>query len=335
MSEIAKRMADKLVGAGTDAFWKAMPWIFLFIGVGLLAIAFFVLDSSTQPSWHGFTVGVASLILSAGVFAVLLKSYQYIQLFHDELLKIFSHDSFRRQLESVVRPTPTTTSELRSLVEPLVERYAAAQRKELSSGALQHLRHVLDIFEADGFYQTFKRTIRVKSYDQINKKLQIEDEFHIEVIPKNSQEPVLYRSEITSADSAFEHGTLTVNGKDRKDGIQVEKHTIRCNLDLLGSDRYILLRTYSRTLDLRVDPYINLRLTRAAIQLHVKVESHFLEDLNIIVRGIGFDTKKEANNFDVRVEERNNAGAKVQTINLSKISLTLPDEGYLIIFGVV
>jgi hypothetical protein len=328
-------MANKLTEAGTDAFWKAMPWIFLVLGICLLAVAFFAIDRISDPSWHGFLVGVASLILSAGVFAVLLKSYQYIQIFNEELLKVFSQQAFRQQLESVVRPTPSTAAELRSMIEPLVERYAAEKQKDLADGALKHLRHVIDAFESDGLYRTSKRTIHLKSYDSTAKKLKIEEEFHVEVVPKSAHVPVRYRSTIRSANSSFEHGTLLVNGKTHKDSIKVEGHTIRCNLDLVGSDNYMLLRTYNRTLDLRVDPYMNLRFSRPVRQLYVKVINEFPDDLNIIVQGVGFDGEKEGDAFSVSRSVVNRAGGRSEIIELSKSSLTLNDEGYLIIFGVL
>lgn len=309
-----------------------MPWLFLLLGLSFLAVAHFGIDATTQRSWHGFLIGVGSLTLSAGVFSVLLKSFQYIKLFRDELLSLFAEDAFRQRLEAVVRPSPASTSELRALVEPLVERFAKSHRAELSVGAVEHLRQLFSTFETDGYYRTFTRTIKIRAYDHVSRALQIDDDVFIDLVPSNPNRPVIYRSKVTSVDSNFEQGKLDVNGRDRSNLIKVEGHTIQCNLDLVGESSYKLRRRYTRTIDLSTDPYINLRITRPALELRLEVENQLPSLLNVIVRGVGFDTLRE--DLDFAVESPATESNGIKTTKLSKQSLTLPDEGYFIIFGV-
>ena len=332
MSSVIRNMQAKIVGAGADGFWKSMPWLFLLLGLSFLDVAHFGIDATTQRSWHGFLIGVGSLTLSAGVFSVLLKSFQYIKLFRDELLSLFAEDAFRQRLEAVVRPSPASTSELRALVEPLVERFAKSHRAELSVGAVEHLRQLFSTFETDGYYRTFTRTIKIRAYDHVSRALQIDDDVFIDLVPSNPNRTVIYRSKVTSVDSNFEQGKLDVNGRDRSNLIKVEGHTIQCNLDLVGESSYKLRRRYTRTIDLSTDPYINLRITRPALELRLEVENQLPSLLNVIVRGVGFDTLRE--DLDFAVESPATESNGIKTTKLSKQSLTLPDEGYFIIFGV-
>jgi hypothetical protein len=334
MFKTVKRLQSRLVGAGADGFWKAAPWVFLFLGLALFGVAHFFVDAKIDPSWNSFFLGVGSLLISAGVFAVLLKSFQYIKVFRDELLQVFADESFQQRLESIVRPTPSSVVELRGLVEPLVERFAKNRTASLSTGAIIELRQLLDIFDQDGFYRHFSRTIKILSYDATSRNLKIDDELFIELVPVDPASEISHRSSVTSQDSTFSNGTLEVNGQDYSNKIKVDGHTVVYELQLAGLPSYRIRRQYRKTLDLKSDPYLNLRLTRPALNVDLRVENVVPSAINVIVRGVGFDTLNPSAKYDVTTSEKCDGAKVVQLTRLNKQSLTLPDNGYFVIFGV-
>ena len=81
MREVLGRILNKLKDAGGDAFWKALPWIFFGAGFVFLAVAYLFLGAVEHSALRGLLTTLGTTILSAGVFAAVLKSFGDVRIF--------------------------------------------------------------------------------------------------------------------------------------------------------------------------------------------------------------------------------------------------------------
>lgn len=335
MWELFCRFRDRSLGAAADGFWKVAPWAFLFAGVICLALAHFLISPTNQSAWHGFLVSLGSLMLSAGVFSIVLKSFQYIKVFREELLKLFQEEDFERILRKVIFAESSDEASVRRLIEPLMREYVSAHNPQLVDGALAELDHLLQVCVADAHFRHFKRTIRLTKYDPGLRKLDIDDELFIELVPTDNGKNVVYESTITSEGSKFTRGTLKVNGIDVSSKINVNDHTVGYRLELHGSKSYTIARRYHKSIDLRRDPYVHLRLTRSTLNLALNVENCVADQVKVIVRASGFDPSFKVSRWQLNETSESDSTGRLssQTIEMTKDSLTLPNQGYVMFFG--
>lgn len=86
----------------TEGFKTALPWITLVIGLSTFSFGTF--STFTDPLWGEFYSGIGKTILAGGIFALLLKTYQFMGVFKDELSKIIydaKHLNNRKDLPEI------------------------------------------------------------------------------------------------------------------------------------------------------------------------------------------------------------------------------------------
>lgn len=329
------RFSKKIASAGGRAFWIGLPWIFLLVGVILLVLANYHVDESLNKKLHSLLNSLGTSVLAAGVFAVLLKSLQYIGLFRDELVLALKDEDFKELARSALHSPPSTLVELKAYFEPQLERFSNKNVLPLSEGLTLEHRRVLNVFSIDGYYRNFSRTIRITSFDSVNKILEIDDDFFLELIPMRQSETINYKSIVNSKNSNFGSGFLEINGRDMSDLVVVDQHSVSYSVPLSGSSSYKIKRRYHKTIDLRCDPYLNLRLTRPAVYLNVEIENHCPKDIFVIARGVGFNPDDSEAKYSINEYHRTMAGKKIKTMKLVKESLTMQEDGYFVVFGIL
>lgn len=331
MHAVLGRLFNRLTDAGGDAFWKALPWIFFGAGFVVLAVAYLLLDPVEHSALRGLSITLGTTMLSAGVFAAVLKSFQYIRIFQDELLKSFQTPEFTQALSAVVRPTSKNFVELQGFVQPLVARYVSERFHDLGSHTADQMRRMLVYFDANAFNRSFQRTLHIRSYDSKTHELIVDDDAITEMIPLSKDSVARYFSSLTSDGSTFSHGSLHVNNVDYSQSIQVKGSTILCDLPLSGESIYRIRRTYRKTINVVADPYISHRMSKLTLDLNVQIENHVPHQISLVVLGAGFDSADKSLRFEVATK---NPTTQIAVTRVSKRSLTLPDQGYFIVFGV-
>lgn len=76
--------------------WYALCGVLLLYGASLLAARY-----SGSPFLAGALSQLAATILAGGIFASLLKSYQFSELFKEELEKLFARDRFIERMKNI------------------------------------------------------------------------------------------------------------------------------------------------------------------------------------------------------------------------------------------
>lgn len=74
------------------SFSASIPWIILTAGLIAFTLGTFV--EFENPKWQQYVTGIGASILASGVFAVILKSIQFMGIFKDELTKIIFEPKF-------------------------------------------------------------------------------------------------------------------------------------------------------------------------------------------------------------------------------------------------
>lgn len=315
---------------GADGFWKFAPWLFFLLGLVLIAVAYFAIDVKTHESWHAFIISAGSLLLSAGVFAILLKSFQYIQVFREELFKIFEDEKFEFLLRKIMHGEHADDDARLRAFEHATNQYLSNKPEPLRKQLADALIGSLKWADCDGYYRAFVRTIRIKGYDSENQQINLEDEVFVELIPKDTTAKIRYAASVAKTAGDI-NGQLVVNGVDLSKEMKVEGGNIQYELMLEGSESYRIDRKYNKTYRLSMDPYMHLRLARHALTLRLKIENDVADKIEVIVKPCGFDPSPKAGGW--RIEETNisdTQGLKV-SILATKTSLTFPEDGYIII----
>ena len=356
MLEQLKNVGGKFFGGISPGFLMLAPWLFFVFGVLLIGIAYFLVDDTVSGSWHRFLISVGSLLLSAGVFAVLLKSVQFLQVFREELFVVFADSKF----ETVIRKCMSgLRSELSSVfAEPQFQ--AALQKavhvdeadndallrlnRESASQFLRNkasddfaapvadaLSRLLQDASADAHYRHFNRTIRINDFDKTTKELQLEDEVFIELVPRERSARIPYASTVNGM-AGQAKGRLTVNGQNRTADIVMDSNSARYSLQLQGERAYRIERKYEKRFRLPDDPYVHLRLTRYTFSLQLRIENYVADKVGVIVKPNGFDPDREVSGWLVTEEPLGNQDDKSQLlIRAYKSSLTFPNQGYIIV----
>ncbi len=318
-----------LIASGVEGFWKLLPWIFLALGVGAIMIASFFIDRKEHESLHSFTISVGSLLLSAGVFAVLLKSFQYIKVFREELLKIFEDEKFEAVLRKVMYGDHADEHARLRALEHAAKQCLSQKSPPLYEQLVKALMHYVNAAGGDGYYRHFKRTINIVEYKSEDRELSIDDEVFIELIPREVSSKISYKASIqkTSGDT---RGELSVNGIDCSNEIKIENGSVKYHITLEGSASYKIDRKYQKIFRLPMEPYMHLRLTRYAENLSLKIQNLVADKVGVLVKPCGFDpeiSKWSVEESDVSIAKD---GSKTK-ITVNKPSLTLPNQGYIIV----
>jgi len=332
---IAKRTLNRLASGGGKGFWSAAPWVFLVIGIAVLAIAHLAVSSIELPGWHGFLISVGSLLLSAGVFSILLKSVQYLDIFRDELLKIFDTPAFESVLRRVIWSDDTHDDKLLATCKDLVSKYLITKPKQLRAPLIASLVKLLERANCASYNRHFRRTIRITAFDPNLRVIKLEDEVFIELIPKTPDESIRYIAKATrptpgSPQSTETIGSLVVNGQDYSDKIQYGDQSVGYDFILVGNGSYSIDRRYEKQFRLPDDPYIHLRLTRHTLNLRLKVENMVADKIGAVLTPSGFDPDAPETKWTV-VEKELVRGVRNVTIEMSKETLTFPNEGYMLV----
>lgn len=327
-------MGRKIMSGGVEGLWKFALWLFLSFGLFLIAVAYFAIDIKTHESWHTFIKYVGSLFLSAGVFAILLKSFQYLQVFREELFKVFEDEKFESLLRKIIHGEHADDGVRLRAFQHATGQYLSNKPEPLRKGLRDAITEFLEGANCDGYYRNFVRTIRISKYNPADQQINLEDEVFIELVPKDTMTKVCYGASLEKASGSIEV-QLEVNGKDFSSEVKIGDDNLRYELILEGDESYKIDRKYSRTFQLHADPYMHLRLSRHTLSFKLKIENHVPEKIRVVAKPCGFAPSPEAGGWTTRPTEGKGSGgaqgSKVSTIAATKSSLTFPEQGYIII----
>lgn len=332
MKEYFLRIATRLGVNGVDGFWRLAPWIFLITGLAAVAIAHFWLSNTTHASWHNFLISVGSLLISAGVFSILLKSFQFIQVFRDELLQIFQDERFEDTLRRAMYGHEADNQSLLKAIRLFANLYLD-NRCPFGKDAAQLITQQIEDISKDAYYNNFNRTVRITAYDPQTKIIQLSDSVFIDIIPNNPDVKIDYSSSGSNVAGIID-GELLINGTDHTHLLSIVGNSVSYSTVLENCGSYTVERRYQRQFRLPDDPYMHMRLTRSTLNLGIKIENDVADRIYASIKPNGFNQHTPSSRW--AIEEKDVSigknGSKL-SISARKLSLTLTGQGYMIILS--
>lgn len=310
-------------GAARDSFMKLAPWIFFLLGLGLILVAHFSVTPENHPSWHNSLMSTGSLLLSAGVFSILLKSYQFINVFREELMEIFGDKAFSTLVQDAMHCQNVKVAAIPEVSEAVIDRilspHSPALAKEIAKKAGEACKNAV----LDYYVSSHERKITVESYNANTREIEFKDDLDVTLVPMYKSDTITYPSSIAGDTKVFPQ-YLTVDGENKLDSIQQENGLNRYSLLLTGKGQYAIRRSYIRRYDLSKDPLLRIRFHRYNTRFDVKIENKIPGLIQIHIFPSGFSP----NEWHFGDNAQN--GGTGRLISATKMGLTPPEHGYII-----
>ena len=253
-------MIIRLKSISYESFMKGLPWIMLFVGILFILVGVFAFDKADAKAPF-FLITIGQAVLVSGVFSVLLKSLQFMNIFREELAKVVYGDDFFNILNDDfkkdlwVKITSSIHSEKfpklsKYLHQSIIEQYLPANKEH--------------------YYENYRRVSRIKWHDESKNIIHAQEQIEMSIIPSDISKEIRYKFKYTSdlgdesVKTRQELERLIINNISYKEKLKENvyedeqgKRKIRYEYDipLKGETEYKVCRVINKYFSLEVDPY--------------------------------------------------------------------------------
>jgi len=274
------------------SFQNALPWIILIIG-GLCGI-YSIFFAPIENNWSKLSSLIASSFLAGGVFAVILKSMQFMGIFKDELVKVIYEPKFLQNRHDLVE-----------LWEKISKVLFQEKFSNISKKVLKDVNEIYLPTKEVSYYENAEHNMEFKIIDKANKIIEIIDTTTLDIISESKSAKTKYEFGISKDPNMdFKLISLVIDGNSNCKTTTVTKQFNETTFEtkivnLSGKDKYRVERKMSFRFDLKEDPICSFHAKKLFNKL--KIQLHFENGINIQFRKSGtlshFIQKKKQNNY--------------------------------------
>lgn len=301
-----------------EGLLKVVPAVAVLTGVLLIVVGNIWVAAPTGTALS--TIGVT--VLGSGVFAAMLKYFQFIGVFKTEFQELLRSPQVRNLL---IEHHLNAKKQGSDIYEHATERTISEQYPDLTD-AFNASRGNYSDGEFDYYFDAFERTITVRSFDRSTGVVEIEDETAIELVAP-TKAGIKYAFDIRRDPKAkvesFRIVALMIDSQNALGELQETPEEISFSRELKGKHRYRIRRKASQQYALRLDPIKTHIFNRITKDATVRVRIECPDDLE----------------FDfVRMNSRRSwevtplADSRAEEYSHHFPNLLFPHQGYYIIF---
>jgi hypothetical protein len=274
------------------AFQASIPWIVLIIGLIGYSLGSFIDFENKRIA--EYCKGIGTTLLTSGIFAVILKSMQFMGMFKEELVKIIyepKHLSNRSDLPSLWEKMSTVLFKNKfpkineKILKDIKDLYFPTSQVSYYDGA-EHTLEILIIDKENGIVKIIDNS----TLDVICESKDIKSEYVFGYSKDNIDGYKLIKF-VIDGDSSPKYQTNTQNINNLDYEISVAK--------LTGKEKYSIEKTSERMLNLNVDNVVAFNAKKIFNKL--KIIIHHDENISIELKKSGtlrgFNLKKERSNY--------------------------------------
>jgi hypothetical protein len=291
----------------------ALPWLTIIVGVVLLTYGHFADFSSAEL--QKYTTDIGKTILAGGFFAVLLKTYQFMGVFKDELSKIVWETKYL-----------ANRHDLHSVWEDVSKLLFRNKFPGINHEITRDVKNLYFPTEHIGYYDNYKQTLNIDLIDPDAKIVKVTQQSEYTVYPSDAGSKVKLVLNNTllfnrSRDEvSFRVMSVMVNGSKHKcTPKSVEKdrklHT-GIELELSGCASYKVETEFEKTYCLKHDDIIGFRKDTLIHDFNLKIFTKGVE--------ITFLSAGTLNEF------KRSAVKKVDFAEYEYKGIIYPKQGYMI-----
>ena len=280
-------MVDKLA-----EHWKLIKPHFVWVVIGSVVILYAVgwaIHYFTIWDWLAATLSqAATAILVSGVFASLLKSYQFSELFKEELKEFFGEQAVIEKIREIAIFGRTGDDVVHKALEHVLvmnnPELCASFRK--SSPRLQRVKH-------DYSLRNFVREITLLDYDVATGKVKIRDIMAMSLlVSTNTTYVTSSEGEGLKNLNVISALTLTTGGGNaecvKTKHAVVEGSLVTVSIPVLAGRDYRITKVVDQEYELRKDPIIQQEFVRFVDGMMLKVVNVVPDKLDFTVRFLNF-----------------------------------------------
>ena len=227
------------------SFQSALPWIMLI--VGLISLAYGTFTKNGDEKFLTFTKDFGKVILTGGVFAVLLKSMQFMGVFKEAILAVIYEPRF---LEN--------RKDLPVMWEKLSMVLFKNKFPKISDKVLQDVKEMYFPTKEVIYYENAEHELKFNIVDKEKKLISITNITNLDVVCESKATKTFYEHGFSTDCSNYKLLKFKIDGVDdnksetynkKIDG--TEYHVTKTKLT--GKDRYRINLVTERTVDLNDD----------------------------------------------------------------------------------
>lgn len=310
--ELIGKLWDKIK---PHAIWYALILVFILYVLSYTAAHYKFVYWPEMLSQAGAT------ILAAGIFASLLKSYQYSELFKGELENLFADDKFVGKMKNISRHGQDGTQTLRNALEHLATQSSAdlGNRVGASFPALLEVR-------TEYTFRNYKRYIKITGYSKTKGQITIEDEVQYELIVHAD---TIYKSSaggiaFAAAPSVNEFTLNEIGGTrvDVSNALQFTPNSMSVEVPVKQGKKYRLHRNLELNYQLFKDPNIHQQISRFCHGFELEIENQVPSDIQFTLSWINFEIEPSA-------DSRTVPGGRT-VCRFTEHGLTFPLQGFIL-----
>ena len=267
-------------------FLLALPWILFIVGIGLIVLPIYI---SEDESVKEASKIIGQTVLTGGVFAVLLKSIQFMGVFKEEISNLIYEPKFLRNRKDLKEIWEKTTLTLFDNKFPDISRKLNKDIQDIylptrDSFYYQNCEHEIILNKTENEYEvSLQHNV---SIEVVTEKEKCEYQFYY-------AENAHYSIDEFKLDS--EKVDLRSEKTEEKDGIKYEKYVVKLN----GKRTHKIEKSTSSTRNIKTDPIFVFQASRIFNKL--KIQIHHDDSLNVFLNKSGtlkdFRNKKNRNGF--------------------------------------
>lgn len=308
--------------------WKKFQpqffWWAIAIGVSLVVLSGYLeLAHQDWETWNKKLSAVGVAILVSGVFASLLKSFQFAGVFQEELEKFF----LRPELTSRLREVMIYGREDNTILKKAMEHLARKLLNDLPIEGIATAANKVLATQTDYSVRHYRRKLVVCDYDTATQVVTVRDYLFLKII---AHEPTAFRGkykgpgfqtdnlDIRKLELSIDHGPPRSIEKD----ILREGNTINFKFDISPRHSYELTRVWESHYPLHLDPIIQTQFTRLCDEQELTIVNKVPAKIDFAVQYTNHEHQPVQNNLSHTPDEIE---------HLYRVEhLTFPLQGYIV-----
>ena len=306
---------------------KNMFWIVVCSGGGLL-----FLGSEYKDLFFGTPATLAGqAILASGAFSVILKSWQYTDVFKEELEKVVYSEKFLSVRNNL--------DELWSKVSTAIYKKKFPKLTDHLHGTI--MKEYLPI-KQEFYYDDYRFSAKIGWFDRDNLMLDSVEQTKVNIIPSSSDETITYKFaniavkgdgnketkhellKLKINDKTYEPEVLIIEDCTDEQGILCTKSHFE--VELKGSEVYKVERVLKKRFSLELDPYIRFPGSTFVLDSRVKVTA---TDDDIKVQFISLGTTTDYKDAGLHPDYQD----KTRYVDKRFKGLLFPMQGYVLYYS--
>lgn len=249
----------------------AIPYMALIIGILLFIYGTFNHFESLE--WKDFWAGLGKTILASGIFALLLKTVQFMGVFKEELSKVVYDPKFL-----------ANRKDLEEIWEGVSKVLFKNKFPKISKEVTHDIGHLYFPTDHVLYYDDYKQIIEIEMIDSHKEIVKVMQHSTFYVYPKSKTEKFLHKTsndiqfEKDRSEVSFDIKKFLINGEEKSPTVttSVDKTTLKTfyEIELKGEDFYkfetCIEKKYSLIYDNAVGTIKDFLIHDFSLKLHLK-----------------------------------------------------------------